>query len=107
MARKEGHSGSAWYGGDPALVRREPGALAQAREDLGPSIRFFQFVQYAFARQWRAGRLACQKRKVTILGDLPIFVAQDSADVWARPHLFWLAEHRRAAIVAGVPPPCF
>lgn len=70
-------------------------------------MRYHQFVQYAFDVQWRALREECRARGVQVLGDLPIFVALDSADVWACPHLFCLDERARPTVVAGVPPDAF
>src|SRR5262249_16346447 len=62
---------------------------------------------YAFARQWDAVRAACDERGIGLIGDLPIFVAQDSADVWSRPDLFQLDDAGRPTVVAGVPPDYF
>jgi len=107
MAMKDAHGGVPWYEWEPALAAREPTALAHQRELLANSIRYYQFVQYAFDRQWRALREACQAADVQLIGDLPIFVAQDSADVWSRPELFLLDEQGRPTAVAGVPPDYF
>ncbi len=107
MALKEHHDGAAWFDWEPGLVRRDPKALSLWREKLSEAIRYVQFVQYAFAVQWRALREACRERGVKLLGDLPIFVAQDSADVWACPHLFCLDEAGHPTVVAGVPPDAF
>ncbi len=109
MALKEANQGRPWYDWEPKLVAREDQALNQARRrgDLDESIRYYEFVQYAFNRQWRALRAACLARGVRLIGDLPIFVAQDSADVWARPDLFQLDETGRPIFVAGVPPDYF
>ena len=107
MALKEAHGGAAWYDWEPELVAREPEALARWSEKLAEQIRFYQFVQYAFARQWTALREACRERDIRLIGDMPIFVAQDSADVWARPDLFQLDETGRPLVVAGVPPDYF
>lgn len=107
MALKERNGGVPWYDWGASLVRREPQALERWRETLDGSVRYYQFVQFAFAKQWRALRQACQARGLSILGDLPIFVAQDSADVWARPDLFCLDDRGRPTVVAGVPPDAF
>ncbi len=107
MALKEHHQGAPWYEWEPQLVRRDAGALAQAREELDASVRYYQFTQFQFARQGKALRESCASRGIQLIGDLPIFVAQDSADVWARPDLFWLDEHCRPTFVAGVPPDYF
>jgi 4-alpha-glucanotransferase len=107
MALKDAHQGAPWYDWEASLVRRDPKALERWRDKLAESVRYYQFVQYVFAQQWRALRLACQARQVAMLGDLPIFVAQDSADVWSRPELFWLDDQGRPTFVAGVPPDAF
>ena len=74
--------------------RSGPGRLARWRELLADGIRFHEFVQYAFETQWQALRAAC-KRRIQLIGDVPIFVAHDSADVWAHPELYYLDEHGR------------
>jgi 4-alpha-glucanotransferase len=107
QALKESHHGAPWYEWEPELVRREPAALREQRAALAESIRYYEFVQYAFDQQWKALRGACEAQGVRLVGDLPIFVAQDSADVWSRPDLFQLDEHGRPTAVAGVPPDYF
>jgi len=107
MALKESHGGAAWYDWEPALVSRDPGAVARARDELADAIDYYRFVQFLFDRQWRSVRAACDARGVRVLGDLPIFVAPDSADVWARPDLFLLDDRGRSTFIAGVPPDYF
>ena len=107
MALKEHHGGAAWYDWEPGLALRDPGTLADWQGKLDASVRYHRFVQFAFASQWEALREECRSRGVLILGDLPIFVALDSADVWACPHLFCLDERGRPTVVAGVPPDAF
>ena len=81
---------------------------SNARDDeLTESIRYYEFVQWVFDRQWSRLRSACIKANISLIGDLPIFVAQDSADVWARPDLFLLDERGLPTFVAGVPPDYF
>jgi 4-alpha-glucanotransferase len=106
-ALKDANGGTAWYDWEPGLVRREAKALERWREELAGSVRYYQYEQFVFARQWRELRHACRARGVSMLGDLPIFVAQDSADVWMRPDLFWLDGRGRPTFVAGVPPDAF
>jgi 4-alpha-glucanotransferase len=81
--------------------------MARWRAKLAEPILYFKFLQYAFARQWRSLRESCEARESQLIGDLPIFVAEDSADVWARPELFQLDEAGRPIFVAGVPPDYF
>jgi 4-alpha-glucanotransferase len=107
MALKEVHRGGAWLSWDPALAVRDPKALGRYRTELAGEILYYEFVQFAFARQWRALREACHERGVHLIGDVPIFVALDSADVWARPDLFQLDVLGQPLFVAGVPPDYF
>jgi 4-alpha-glucanotransferase len=107
MALKEANQGRPWYEWKPKLVTRDKKAIGQARKSLAESFLFYQFVQYALARQWLALRAFCHEHNIQLIGDLPIFVAQDSADVWARPDLFQLDAKGRPTVVAGVPPDYF
>jgi 4-alpha-glucanotransferase len=86
---------------------REPGAIAAARETLRDEVQFHQFTQFLFHRQWGELRQYANGRGVSIIGDLPIFVAYDSADVWAHRDLFRLDAHGQPIEVAGVPPDAF
>ncbi len=89
----------------PAEVRdREPAALERYRSELASEIRYREFVQWLFDRQWRSLAEYADERGVELFGDLPIYVALDSADVWARRELFRLDEDGRPTEVAGVPP---
>jgi 4-alpha-glucanotransferase len=106
-ALKDSHGGLPWYQWEPELVSREPNALVMWRERLKEGIAYHSFVQYAFESQWQALRAACRTHGVMLLGDLPIFVAHDSADVWSRPDLFQLDPHGMPLVVAGVPPDYF
>jgi 4-alpha-glucanotransferase len=107
MALKEVHRGASWNSWERELIVREPKALARCRETLAGEILYYEFVQFAFARQWRALRESCRERKIQLIGDVPIFVALDSADVWARPELFQLDPEGKPLVVAGVPPDYF
>ena len=80
---------------------------ARWRERLTEGIRYHEFVQYAFEIQWQELRAACREQGVMLIGDLPIFVAHDSADVWANPELFYLDKRGQPLVVAGVPPDYF
>ncbi len=84
-----------------------PRALAAARRRLEAEVRAAEIRQFLFFRQWGDLRQAARERGVRILGDVPIFVALDSADVWARPDLFQLDDTGRPTVVAGVPPDYF
>jgi 4-alpha-glucanotransferase len=106
-ALKDSHRGLPWYEWEHELVVREPAALAQSRERSKAGISFHSFVQYVFETQWQALRAVCREHGVVLMGDLPIFVAHDSADVWARPELFNLDGRGMPVVVAGVPPDYF
>ncbi len=107
MALKRAHGGGAWTTWEAALVGREPEALAEARRALAREQREVAFEQWLFFEQWQALRVQAHARGVSILGDLPIFVAHDSAEVWAHPELFHLAADGTPALQAGVPPDYF
>ena len=107
MALKEAHGGKAWFQWERDLVARKPAALVKWREKLGKSVRYHQFVQYVFETQMRSLRERCKEKLVYLIGDIPIFVAHDSADVWARPDLFFLDQRGRTTVQAGVPPDYF
>ncbi|HYM62253.1 MAG TPA: 4-alpha-glucanotransferase [Thermoanaerobaculia bacterium] len=107
MALKQRLGDAKWSGWEPSLARRAPEAMALARNELADEIRFQQYVQWLFFRQWRAVRDAARSRGILIMGDVPIYVAEDSADVWAARELFQLDENGAPAIVAGVPPDYF
>jgi 4-alpha-glucanotransferase len=106
MAIKDAVGGS-WADWPRALAMREPDALENARREHARAVRLHEFVQYLFFRQWADLRRYAHERHVRIMGDAPIFVAHDSADVWAHPELFQLAADGRPAFVAGVPPDYF
>jgi 4-alpha-glucanotransferase len=107
MALKEVNGGASWIAWDRDVVVRKPEALDRCRRELAGEILYYQFVQFAFARQWRALREAYRERQIQLIGDVPIFVALDSADVWARPELFQLDALGHPLFVAGVPPDYF
>ena len=89
------------------LVRREPAALDRARRELADAVGAQQFRQFLFFRQWDNLREHARRLGVKLFGDAPIFVAADSADVWANPEQFLLDKDRRPKVVAGVPPDYF
>lgn len=107
MALKEANGGGAWNGWKEELRAREPSALEKARAELSESVLRYEFYQFLFFRQWHKLRAYANERGLQIVGDLPIFVAYDSADVWARPDLFFLDKSGNPTVVAGVPPDLF
>ncbi len=96
-----------WWLWPEEIRRRTPAALRQWRSRLKSEIAFRSFVQFAFDRQWNRLRDAAHRRDIRLIGDVPIFVSLDSADVWARPELFELDAHGRPTGVSGVPPDYF
>ena len=107
MALKQAQGGGAWTDWPAELARRAPDALSAARASLQAEIRDVQVQQFLFDGQWQALRRYAQQRGIRVIGDVPIFVAQDSADVWAHPELFFLDAAGRPTVVAGVPPDYF
>ena len=106
-AVKEVHGGAAWHTWDAGLVRREPDALRSWQDRLRPETDDLKFQQFLFFRQWRDLRNYCRDRGIVIMGDIPIYVAHDSSDVWSHPDLFDLDETGAPTVVAGVPPDYF
>jgi len=106
-ALQETYRGAPWTEWDADLRTRQPAALARARQRLAPAIRYHEFVQLEFHRQWAALRRHCHGRGLGLVGDLPIFVAHNSADVWAHQELFRLDTRGRPSVVAGCPPDYF
>ncbi|MFC6590852.1 4-alpha-glucanotransferase [Deinococcus lacus] len=96
-----------WQAWPPALRGREPEALAAARSRLTLGIERVQFVQFLFWRQWERLRQYAAERGVLIIGDVPIFVAMDSADAWANQDIFYLDAQGQPLVQAGVPPDYF
>jgi 4-alpha-glucanotransferase len=107
MAIKDFHGGQGWQEWPLELRRHEPAALETARRNNRDAVRHQQFAQFLFFRQWGEIRQHARKAGIHIIGDLPIFVSADSADVWSNPDIFMLDEHRRPTHVAGVPPDYF
>ncbi|NJL29460.1 MAG: 4-alpha-glucanotransferase [Thermoanaerobaculia bacterium] len=96
-----------WQEWDAEIALRVPGALAEARRLLAGEIAFHGYLQWLFFRQWRRVRHEAHRRGIEIMGDLPIYVSTDSAEVWAHPQLFDLDEAGWPRHVAGVPPDYF
>ncbi len=107
MALKESNGGGSWTEWPSQVRKRDEHALEEARHSLGQSVLKFAFYQFLFFRQWYALRDYAHKKNIKIIGDIPIFVAADSSDVWAHPELFHLDEDRKPTVVAGVPPDYF
>ena len=107
MAEKDAHGGRPWSEWEEPLRMRRADALSAARTALREEIRFYAFLQETFFCQWDALKAYANGHGVRIIGDLPIYVPLDSADVWAEPAGFQLGDDRLPTAVAGVPPDYF
>src|SRR6476620_9865917 len=107
MALKDAHGGASWTSWEKGAAARDEGALANWRLRLTREIDRYRVEQYLFYSQFDALRRAAKERDILIMGDLPIYVAHDSADVWADRHDFKLREDGRPVVQAGVPPDYF
>ncbi len=108
MALKRHFDMRAWTQWEDEDIRlRRPAAVERYQRELSEDIRLFTYIQYLFFRQWEALRTYAHKKGIGMIGDLPIYVAMDSADVWAEPDSFQLDERNIPKEVAGVPPDYF
>ncbi|MFH1636063.1 MAG: 4-alpha-glucanotransferase [Chloroflexota bacterium] len=107
MAIKDSFGGGSWVAWPAPLRQRKPKALHQFRTDNATAIERHAFRQFLFFRQWGQLRAYAHEQGIQIIGDIPIFVAHDSADVWAHPELFYLDADGNPTVVAGVPPDYF
>jgi 4-alpha-glucanotransferase len=107
MVIKERQGGKSWGEWDPPYKLRFPAALDGLRAGERKAIRYQKFLQFMFHRQWGALRSYAKSKGISIIGDVPYYVAYDSSDTWASPELFELDEKGNAVRVAGVPPDYF
>ncbi len=107
MALKHKFNGEAWGNWPHEFRDRHPDALRQASEQLAERIEMEKFLQFVSFTQWLTLKQFCNERGIQIIGDMPIYVDYDSADVWTNPHLFKLDERKWPYVVAGVPPDYF
>ena len=107
MALKEENGGKAWNEWDLPYRNRERSALAVAEEVIGETVDFFRFQQYEFMKQWKKVHEYAASKGIRIIGDIPIYVAFDSADTWAHPEMFEFDEDNVPLKVAGCPPDAF
>lgn len=107
MALKEENGWCSWHLWPEDVRRRDPSRVAESKRRLQRRMDFWRFVQYEFFAQWDKLRAYAKKNGVKIIGDLPIYVAYDSADVWANRELFWLDRELNPVRSAGVPPDLF
>lgn len=107
VAIRDSLGGMAWYDWPEPLRQRESSALEAFRDQHQGIVEQVRFEQFLFHVQWQAMRQFARDRGVLLFGDIPIFVAHDSADVWANPDVFRLDTHGQPVVVAGVPPDYF
>ncbi|MDD1413181.1 4-alpha-glucanotransferase [Dolichospermum sp. ST_con] len=108
MAIKDAQNGKSWHNWQPELAKRESAAIAKISQELEQEIFYYKFIQYEFFRQWSELKNYANENGVDIIGDIPIYVSHDSADVWANPEIFALDEETgEVALMAGVPPDYF
>jgi 4-alpha-glucanotransferase len=107
LALKDHFGGRPWHDWPDPLRHRTEVGLAQFRTLLGRAMDLVRFGQYVFFSQWEALRIYCQDRGVALIGDIPIYVNEDSVDVWSHPENFKLDKHLRPTVLAGVPPDYF
>ena len=107
MALKDAHGGASWTEWEMPLRMRSEEALAEARDRYAEDISYYRFLQYLFSCEWSNILAYAHEKGVRIVGDIPIYVALDSVDVWASPELFQLDEARLPVEIAGCPPDAF
>lgn len=107
MAVKNSFDGKSWTRWDEDIKLRKPEAMQRYREKYAEELEFYKFQQYLFAKQWTALKKYANQKKIQIIGDIPIYVALDSADTWANPELFQLDDTLTPIAVAGCPPDAF
>ena len=108
MALKEANGGKSWYQWEPSLAKRKPEALTQWTAKLKDEVFFHKFLQYQFFSQWQNLKRYANEKGIAIFGDIPIYVAHDSVDVWSHPEIFCLDEETgEPSLMAGVPPDYF
>ena len=107
MAVKNSFHGVSWIEWEEDIRLRKPEAMKAYKEKFADEVEFYQFQQFVFSVQWLALKAYANKKKISIIGDIPIYVAFDSADTWANPELFQLDESCTPTGVAGCPPDSF
>jgi len=107
MAAKEFHGGGLWTEWDKGLVLRDNNSLVEWKHKLSDDINYHKFVQYQFFKQWGNLKKYVNEKGIKIIGDMPIFIAYDSADLWANKSIFTVDKEGNLETVAGVPPDYF
>lgn len=107
MALKDAHNGQPWYFWEEPLKKRESAAMEAAKIEYADEMKFWKMLQYLFYQQWNRVKTYANERNIEIIGDVPIYVAGDSADVWGNTDQFYLDENLEMIEVAGCPPDAF
>jgi 4-alpha-glucanotransferase len=107
MALREAHDIAAWNTWQEDIRGREPKSLQLWSRELAEQIYYHKYQQYQFLKQWFRLKRYCNERGIRFIGDMPIFIALDSAEVWSNPEMFYLDDNGRPTVVAGVPPDYF
>ena len=107
MAIKADHNNREWLAWEPAIKKRKPEAMAAYREKLGEDVEFYKFLQFKFYEQWMPLKEYANRNGISIIGDIPIYVALDSSDAWANPEMLQFDEDYNPKAVAGCPPDAF
>ena len=107
MAIKDSLGGGSWITWEEELKLRKPEAMERCKDTLAEEIHCYEFQQYFFQKQWMSLKQYANEKGIEIVGDIPIYVALDSADTWANPELFQLDEQCTPTAVAGCPPDAF
>ena len=107
MAIKDDKRGASIYDWEPELRHRDEKTIEKVKKDLAPRIGFYKFLQYFFKKQWLSIKKYANEKGIEIIGDIPIYVASDSADTWSNPGLFIFDEELKPRGVAGCPPDYF
>ena len=107
MSLKFANKGKAWYEWDEPLKMYKPKAIKNARKEYANDIDFWCFVQYKYSQQWKKLKAYANEKDIEIIGDIPIYVAYDSVEVWSTPQYFSLDKEKKPVEVAGCPPDAF
>ena len=107
MALKDAHGGRSWESWEQGLRIREQSVMEKAKQKYAADIEFYEFLQYEFSVEWKQLKKYANNKGIEIVGDIPIYVAFDSADAWAHPGLFEFNDELHPIAVAGCPPDAF
>ena len=107
MALNEAHEFAVWNTWEEDIRTRQPKSLERWRKKLADRIYCHKYQQYQFFKQWSDLKKYCNEHSIRLIGDMPIFIALNSAEIWSRPEMFYLDDSGRPTVVAGVPPDYF